>query len=331
MKRENGCTMLKQNFALLGIFSLLILQIIVIPQVFAIEVYETIDVGASPIEIAVNPATNTIYMTNQDDTISVIDGSNNSVVDTIDVGTFPRGVAVNPTTNTIYVTNSLDDTISVIDGSNNSVVDTIDVGTLPRGVAVNPTTNTIYVTNPLDDTISVIDGSNNSVVDTIDVEDGSFGVAVNPITNTIYAVSCFYDIDNISVIDGSNNSVVDTIDAGVCALAVAVNPLSNTIFVPNSNDNTILVIGDDYKLPVVETPPESGVEPAPVAAELTTETELIKKIEAPLEEQAPIQMMEESLQSLPDIVPYLGIIIAGTIGGVISINKINKRKANRSS
>ena len=97
---------------------------------------------------------------------------------------------------------------------------------------------------------------------------------------------------------------------------------------PNSNDNTILVIGDDYKLPVVETPPESGVEPAPVAAELTTETELIKKIEAPLEEQAPIQMVEESLQSIPDIVPYLGIIIAGTIGGVISINKINKRKAN---
>jgi YVTN family beta-propeller protein len=69
----------------------------------------TIPVGTyiSPLEVAVNPKTNTTYVTNSHgDTVSVISGRTNTVTATIPVGGFPFGAAVNPETNTAYVTNS---------------------------------------------------------------------------------------------------------------------------------------------------------------------------------------------------------------------------------
>ena len=64
-----------------------------------------------------NPTTNRVYVCNQDDgTVSVLDGSTNTVLATVPVGTEPDGIAVNPTTNRVYVANFGDDTVSVIQG-----------------------------------------------------------------------------------------------------------------------------------------------------------------------------------------------------------------------
>ena len=52
-------------------------------------------------EVAVNPTTNRIYVSNGN--VSVIDGAVDSVIATIDVGEIPRGIGVNPITNRIYV------------------------------------------------------------------------------------------------------------------------------------------------------------------------------------------------------------------------------------
>ena len=270
--------MINENLALLGIVSLLILQVIVIPQAYAIEVLDTIEVGISPIQIALNPTTNTIYATN------------------------------------------LDNTISVIDGTDNVVVDTIDVGTLPRGIAVNPTTNLIYVTNPLENTVSVIDGTDNVVVDTIDVAYGSFGIAVNPTTNLIYVVSCFYEINTISVIDGSNNSAINPIDVTQCAGTVEVNPLTNTIYVPNSADNTISVIGEKIELSAIIAPQEPVNTSEVLAIEFANEGELMPKVESSAIPN-PIQITEGSTQNSSDILPYLGIIIAGVFVGIVAFKK----------
>ena len=150
----------------------------------------TVSVGGDPWGVAVNPSTNTVYVTNfYDNTVSVIDGSNNTVTSTVSVGGYPGGVAVNPSTNTVYVTNSDDNTVSVIDGSNNTVTATVSVGSTPYGVAVNPSTNTVYVANNNDNTVSVIDGSTNAVTATVTVGNSPSAVAVNPSTNTVYAAN----------------------------------------------------------------------------------------------------------------------------------------------
>jgi len=71
----------------------------------------------SPSDIAVNPNTNRVYVSNSfSDSIYTIDGSTNRVIEnnTITVGNFPQALSVNPNTNRIYAANSFSDTVSVI-------------------------------------------------------------------------------------------------------------------------------------------------------------------------------------------------------------------------
>ena len=140
--------------------------------------------------MAVNPSTNTVYVANSgSNSVSVIDGSNNTVTATVSVPLGPVGVAVNPSTNTVYVTKYYDNTVSVIDGSNNTVTATVSVGLGPYWVAVSPSTNTVYVTNFNDNTVLVIDGSTNTVTATNSVGSVPVGVAVNPSTKTVYVAN----------------------------------------------------------------------------------------------------------------------------------------------
>ena len=58
--------------------------------------------------MAVDETTDTIYVANDEsNTVSVIDGTTNTVTATITVGSTPFGVAVDETTDTIYATNSV--------------------------------------------------------------------------------------------------------------------------------------------------------------------------------------------------------------------------------
>jgi YVTN family beta-propeller protein len=85
----------------------------------------TIPVGLSPNAVSVNPLTNTIYVVNSDNTVSVIDGNTNRVVATVAVGA-ASGISVNLLTNMIYVVNNDENTVSVINGTTNIVKDPRD-------------------------------------------------------------------------------------------------------------------------------------------------------------------------------------------------------------
>src|SRR5689334_6367277 len=70
------------------------------------RVTATIHVAPAPFGVAVNPETNTIYVTSgQHNTVSVINGQTNKITATIPGGGSPDVVAVNPRTDTVYVTN----------------------------------------------------------------------------------------------------------------------------------------------------------------------------------------------------------------------------------
>lgn len=113
------------------------------PQVIA-----TIGVGGFPQGVAVNPATNRIYVANNlDGTISVLDGASNQVIHTIQGLTGPFQIAVNPSTNRVYITEPQANTVAVINGQSNQVSALIPGFNSPVGIAVNPTTNRVYVTN----------------------------------------------------------------------------------------------------------------------------------------------------------------------------------------
>jgi YVTN family beta-propeller protein len=252
------------------------------------RVVGSIDVGdaASDVanDVAVNPTTNTIYVANYDSstlsvidgTLSVIDGTTNSVVGSIAVGSEPTSVAVNPTTNTIYAISYDSSTLSVIDGATNGVMGSIAMdGASPNDVAVNPNTNTIYVAESDSNTVSIINGTTNGVVGSIAMDGASpTSIAVNPTTNTIYVAS--YESNITSVIDGTTNSVVSTIDVGALPESLAVNPNTNMIYVANSVSDTVSVIDgtttNGTTNGVVGSIAMDGASPTSIAVNPTTNT-----------------------------------------------------------
>jgi YVTN family beta-propeller protein len=185
----------------------------------AAVVTTTVPVGSDPFCVAVDPSTDTVYVTNNgSNTVSVIDGATKTVTATITVGGAPAGVAVDPSTDTVYVTNNGSNTVSVIDGATNTVTATVNVGSDPEGVGVDPKTNTVYVANARSATVSVIDGATNTVTATVTVGSDPEGVGVDPNTNTVYVAN--YESNTVSVIHvpggaGTSNTAAQTLAQAV--------------------------------------------------------------------------------------------------------------------
>jgi YVTN family beta-propeller protein len=229
----------------------------------------TIPVGSSPVGVAVDPATDTIYVTNYDGgTLSVINGSLGIVTATVTVGQNPLGVAFDPVDDSVYVANQWSDTVSVIDAAIDEVSATVPVGYGPSGVAVDPATNTIYVANDETSSVSVIDGYTNQVTASIGVGQSPNGVAVDPDTNMIYTAN--WSSNSVSVINGYTNTVTATVPVGSTPFAIAADPATGLVYVANYGSGTLSVI-DEATNAVTDTLPV-GPRPWGVAADPDTFT-----------------------------------------------------------
>ena len=126
-------------------------------------------VGFGPVGVAVDEATNSVYVSNaangdRPGTVSVINATTCNATNTtscagsaptIPVGGAPVGIAIDSRANRIYVADSSSAAVSVIDGRHcNAIVRTAcskpapeqAVGSLPGAVLVNQNTGTVYVT-----------------------------------------------------------------------------------------------------------------------------------------------------------------------------------------
>ena len=224
-------------------------------------VIATTPAGSVPYGVAVNPATNKGYVSNEcgndptcnsPGTVTVVTGASNNT-STVTTGDFPLGVAVNPVTNKIYVANSCGNdiscasvgTVTVIDGATNNTT-TVTVGYFPYYLAVNATTNKIYVTNYCGNdatcssagTVTVIDGATNNT-STVTVGDFPLALFVNTASNKIYvANTCGNDLTcnsagTVTVINANNNNSTATINVGFVPMSVDLNSLTNKIYVAN--------------------------------------------------------------------------------------------------
>jgi YVTN family beta-propeller protein len=205
----------------------------------------TVAVGGGPDGVAVDQATDTVYVANvNDNTVSVIDGATcNATVTTgcgqtpatVAVGVQPGVPAVDQATDTVYVPDSDNGglgMVSVIDGMTcNATVRTgcdqsppaIPVGFSPLAAAVDQATDTVYVpTGPVGPatnlgSVYVINGSTcNAAVTsgcgqsapTVTVGSNPIGVVVDPVTHSVFVLN---DEDStVSVIDGAICNAVFT-------------------------------------------------------------------------------------------------------------------------
>jgi YVTN family beta-propeller protein len=111
-----------------------------------------------------------------DDTVSVIRTSNNTVIKKITVGDEPQSIAVDPNLNFVYVANTADNTVSVIQHNNNPAAFVANVvgaplktGAEPWNIVISPNGNRVFVANSGQDTITVINTANRTIIGNVNL------------------------------------------------------------------------------------------------------------------------------------------------------------------
>jgi YVTN family beta-propeller protein len=248
----------------------------------------TVTVGQGPFGIAVDPATDTVYVANAGggggDTVSVINGATCNATNTSGcgqtpatamVGNFPFNVVVDAAHKTVYVTDAADNTVSMINAATchaghtsgcGRPAPTVAVGSFPAPIAVDATTGTVYVGNGNDATVSLIDAATCNATRTagcaqppvtLSVPGGPGGLAINETTHTLFvannsgAGTTTARANTVSIIDAAICNATNTsgCDQHAPTALTGANPgVGNTV---DEATNTLYVTTFDNTLQVI--------------------------------------------------------------------------------
>jgi YVTN family beta-propeller protein len=185
-----------------------------------------------------------IYVSNSgDNTVSVIDASNNSVVATIPVGSAPSALALNTKGTRVYVANTNSNSVSVIDTSTNQVLVAIMTqGYSPTNVVVSSDGTRVYVSNTgnrvISSNFSVIDTASNTVIATTTNLATTLGGGISMSTEPLKTLIC----GTFSYVANSNSNTVSVTNVysknTVATIPVGKNPKGLAAFVPTSDKPT---------------------------------------------------------------------------------------------
>jgi YVTN family beta-propeller protein len=185
-----------------------------------------------------------------DDTVSVVDTSDDSVAATIHLpeGSSPYAAAVLLDGSYAFIVNTGSGTVTVIDTSQISsqpddlIETTITVGSDPRGIAVDPDGDYVYVTNYGSDTLSIINTDSYQVSTADDVGEGPWGVLADPDGDHVYVVN--HLDDSLTVI--STNSTTTVSDIGAGPVDIVHDEDRDLLYVTCSDDDTLAVLDITY-------------------------------------------------------------------------------------
>lgn len=170
-----------------------------------------IDLGRSADELLWNPASNKVYTSNYDNTVSIIDGATNALIATIDVPEYPGALALNPHTNRVYCACVDDRRLVAIDGETNAIISNIALPGYPGQAVFSVISNKLYVAGD-DGRVTVIDGRADTVLRTVRLqENGDLLMVWHPTTNRLLCSSAF---DSLLALDCAGDTVVSRIPTG---------------------------------------------------------------------------------------------------------------------
>ena len=233
------------------------------------------DAGRAPIGAQVDPANQTLYTANSDNTISAFDLRSCNAADLAGCATDTPGtvtlpapgfevtlwVAVDPVDHSVYVTNQKDDSVIVVNanvcnGSDLAGCATLDppeihTGADPEILTLDPDTQTLYTANQLDNDVSVIAATRCDAQTTSgcrarvpEVPNVSGGLAADPAVHTTYVAS---SATAVAMIDDRTCNAFHTarcaqtppsVTVGTYPSAVAVDPTTHTVYVANAGAGT---------------------------------------------------------------------------------------------
>lgn len=191
--------------------------------------------GLAASGVAVDPATDTVYLTantNTTDFVAVMDGNTGVVSTTIPVGSTPMSLLMDSTSHRLFVSNYDSAKVSVIDTDSKTVIGEVVVGSKPSHMALNHNTNSLYVSNQTSNTISVVDMTSFAVTSTIPLASLPGEIEVDEATNTLYVTQVLTGM--ISIVDVSSATVTSTIATGAYPSGLVLDLPNDRIFVANN-------------------------------------------------------------------------------------------------
>jgi len=245
----------------LTLLALLMLMALVRPSVGSLQIVATITLDKEPECIAVNEATNRVYV-GVEDGLLVIDCDSYAAIANITLEAEVIGLAINPQTNRIYAVVS-GERVVVIDGATNQIVDEMPEAIFDSasgvGVAVNPFTNLIYIedraaTMGSYDRVQVYSGETNTFVTSLNVPGSNthtymeeVGLAVNPETNRIYVT--WSGNGTLHMFDGNTHEFIKTVEPSSFSESVTVNAYTGYVYVGNVvlDGETLAEVFSDYE------------------------------------------------------------------------------------
>lgn len=257
------------------------------------KVVATMNTGITPAGLAITPdgrfayvANNNNYGLTGEDSVTVLDLSNQTVLTTIDNTNFnqPYTVTIDAKGTYAYVTNSNFSNVSIIEIATNNVVNIISGFDGPSGFAITPDGSKAYVNNygapggkgsGNGNSVSVVDLKTNTITKTTPVGLAPASLAMSPDGKFCYVINYGNGIFNnasISVIETSDNVVAHTISQiGLFGpFAIAITPNGKFAYITNFGSNNFVPIGKhvlvvDLKSKQVVSTIQVGIQPSGIA------------------------------------------------------------------
>jgi YVTN family beta-propeller protein len=130
------------------------------------------DTGEIPCAITVDYSSGKVFVANYgSNSVTVIDGTTDSVVATVSVGPNPQAIAVDSSNHKVYVASTREGAITVLDGTSNSVLGTVKTGKAPFAIAVNDKSHRVVALG-LNGDLTVIDGTSLAISSSSSLNEG---------------------------------------------------------------------------------------------------------------------------------------------------------------
>ncbi len=222
------------------------------------EVLATIDVGPSGYpagKVVVDEVTNRVYVTNGDETLSVINGATNKLLTTIEE---VRAVAVDPADSVVYVVNG--SLLRALDGDDyHELRRTRPASSGMVGLlAVNPPADRLYLARSNPTILEIVSASTLEVITTISLDSPLQDMAVNTLANRLYVALSSEGRNQILALDGDDGSLLaglavgDEYQSGVLAVDEALDRLY--IGKGFSEEPGVIIVDGRTMKPVAEIP-----------------------------------------------------------------------------
>ena len=283
--------MIKRSVICVATF--LLVSPIFLSAVPANTVVATMNVGVTPAGMAITPNNNFAYVANNNnyeitgqDSVSVLDLTDNTVVTTIHHASFdaPYTVAINPAGTKAYVTNSNSTTITIIDIATNTVTDTISGFDGPSDMVISLDGTTGYVNNygsgnpdasGSGTTIQVVDLVNNLITGApITVDQAPVALAMTSDGAFVYVINYVDGVashGSMQIIQTSDNTVLPTTISGFFGpFAIALTPDDKFAYVTNFGSNNFAPFGTtvsvvDLTIHAITATINLGIQPSGIA------------------------------------------------------------------